>query len=170
MNKRLITALLLFCATSVNAADLKGTGVQLRFLDKITGRSIVKDVPIDTEVKYEDLSVFPISCYSKPPEEAPENAAFLEIYETARNKDEKQLFKGWMFSSSPAISALEHPVYDVWVIKCLDVEPAEEPQTEAEQPKIEIIRKDRNENINLNFESPSEGTSQGEETPWQNIH
>ena len=37
--------------------------------------------------------------------------------------DEELLFSGWMFASSPGLSALEHPVYDVWVIRCTDRSP-----------------------------------------------
>jgi len=54
----------------------------------------------------------------QPPEETPESAAFLEITELRSDSDPVSLFNGWMFASSPALSAVEHPVYDVWVIDC----------------------------------------------------
>ena len=53
-----------------------------------------------------------------PPEEPPESAVFLEIMEKRPDEPVTALFTGWMFSSSPALSALEHPVYDVWVLEC----------------------------------------------------
>jgi hypothetical protein len=43
---------------------------------------------------------------------------FLQIDEIQRGEDPKRLFSGWMFASSPALSALEHPVYDVWAVDC----------------------------------------------------
>ena len=64
-----------------------------------------------------------------PPEEPPESAVFLEIVEIRPDEDPAPLFTGWMFASSPALSALEHPVYDVWVLECKrTVEP--EPEKE----------------------------------------
>src|SRR3546814_9274341 len=58
------------------------------------------------------------SCDKKPPEEPPESTAFLEIVDVRPDAPTVELFTGWMFASSPAISALEHPVYDVWVVDC----------------------------------------------------
>ena len=63
-----------------------------------------------------------------PPTEAPENAAFLEIRDVGPAGDGSVVFSGWMFASSPALSALEHPVYDVWVVEC--AEPLTPPEEE----------------------------------------
>jgi hypothetical protein len=57
-------------------------------------------------------------CRKRPPEEPPESAAFLEIDERRGDDQPKRVFSGWMFESSPAISALEHPVYDVRLLGC----------------------------------------------------
>ena len=57
-------------------------------------------------------------CRRSPPEERPENAAFVEIYESRPGEAKERLFSGWMFSSSPALSALEHAVYDVNLLAC----------------------------------------------------
>ena len=64
------------------------------------------------------LSITARHCEKNPPEEAPEAAAFLEIVDAKPGEAPVKLFSGWMFASSPAVSALEHPVYDVWVIDC----------------------------------------------------
>ena len=56
----------------------------------------------------------------------PESAAFLEIDDEHPDRPRVELFTGWMFASSPALSALEHPVYDVWVLDCLAVSAAAE--------------------------------------------
>ena len=58
------------------------------------------------------------SCVTHPPEETPENAAFLEIFQLTDGKEKQKVFSGWMFASSPALSALDHPVYDIWVLRC----------------------------------------------------
>ena len=70
-------------------------------------------------------------CHKTPPEEPPESAAFLEIVDVRPDSPEVLLFSGWMFASSPAISALEHPVYDVWVVDCITDEAADQ---SADQP------------------------------------
>lgn len=108
----------------------------LRALDKITGRSTDIDVRVKEPVVFGSLNVELQTCYQTPPELPPESAAFLTIKSTQAvqvetmddavdaasvdtvSDDNPKLFSGWMFSSSPGLSALEHPVYDVWVINC----------------------------------------------------
>ena len=109
----------------------------LRALDKITGRSTDIDVELDDPIVFGSLNIRMKSCFQTPPELAPESAAFMDItsIKATQSEDEgsqaqaegdlgfdeegrKRLFSGWMFASSPGLSALEHPVYDVWVISC----------------------------------------------------
>jgi hypothetical protein len=90
----------------------------LRGLDKITARITTFDAPIDEPVRFGTLEIVVRACDKRPPEEPPAVAAFLEIAEIKPDEQPTPLFTGWMFASSPAISALEHPVYDVWVIDC----------------------------------------------------
>ena len=84
-------------------------------------------------------------CLKKPPEETPENAAFLTVVD--EDSPEKPVFHGWMFSSNPALSAMEHPVYDIWVVECgkkVRSEPESESVAEVSQEKEEL---DSNEPI-----------------------
>lgn len=90
----------------------------LQTLDKITGRVRTMEAPIEQPVRFGTLDIVAHACRQRPPEEAPESAAFLEIRESKPGENPRMLFVGWMFASSPAISALEHPVYDVWIIEC----------------------------------------------------
>ncbi len=90
----------------------------LQGLDKITARISTFEAALDRVARFGTLEIIPRSCQKRPPEEQPESAAFLEIEETYQDRDSERLFSGWMFASSPALSALEHPVYDVWVIDC----------------------------------------------------
>ena len=105
----------------------------LRALDKITGRSTDIDVAVGVPVVFGSLRVKLQACYQTPPELPPEAAAFLRIDSIqatqiqsaaeaeateAASSAEDRLFSGWMFASSPGLSALEHPVYDIWVIHC----------------------------------------------------
>jgi len=93
----------------------------LQGLDKITARVSLIDAPIDQPVHFGTLVITVRTCVKRPPEEPPNTAAFLEIDEVrtdANSAATKLVFSGWMFASSPAISALEDPVYDVNVLDC----------------------------------------------------
>ncbi len=90
----------------------------LQGLDKITARITTFDAPLDQAVSFGRLQITVRACRKRPPEYPPENAAYLEIIEQATGHDPVPRFQGWMFASSPALNALEHPVYDVWVIDC----------------------------------------------------
>lgn len=93
----------------------------LQGLDKITARVSEFEVEVGTIAEFGTLSLTLRACRETRPEEAPETAAFLEISDLPPGDDESTLiFSGWMFASSPALSALEHPIYDVWVIGCAD--------------------------------------------------
>lgn len=105
-------------AQTAAADNLVGDAVILRALDKVTARTLDLTVPIDGIVKYGTLEITPRKCLKRPPEETPETSTFLEIRETKPQEETLLLFSGWMFASSPALNALEHPVYDVWVIDC----------------------------------------------------
>jgi hypothetical protein len=96
----------------------------LRALDKITGRTTDIDAPAGVPVRYGSLIITAQFCYTVPPEEPPETTAFLQIDESKPGQPVTRLFSGWMFASTPALNALEHPTYDVWVITCKTEEPA----------------------------------------------
>jgi hypothetical protein len=90
----------------------------LRALDKITARVEELNVPIERPLKFGTLVITVHACRVTPPEETPEAAAFLDITEIKPGETEVSVFRGWMFASSPALSAMEHPVYDLWVTGC----------------------------------------------------
>ena len=100
------------------------TGVILGGLDKITGRTIEIPVKMDESVKFGTLTIRVRQCIEAPPDEKPESSAFLEITDEPPGLQQPiPVFSGWMFASSPALSALEHPVYDVWVNACMTAAP-----------------------------------------------
>ncbi len=89
----------------------------LRGLDKVTARVSVIEAAVDGTAKFGAFEISVRACRKRPPEDTPETAAYLVIRE-AKGGQKAELFKGWMFASSPALSALEHAVYDVWVVDC----------------------------------------------------
>ena len=91
---------------------------RLEGLDKITARVSKFEVPVGAPVQFGTLALRVRDCEKSSPEDAPESAAFVEIDETRAGGIRNRVFSGWMFASSPALSALEHPVYDVILLDC----------------------------------------------------
>ena len=102
----------------------------LQGLDKVTARISTVRAPIGVKVRFGSLSIVARICRKTPPEEPPESAAFLEIDDVKLGETPQRIFSGWMFASSPALSALEHPVYDVWVIDCTKASNSESSSSE----------------------------------------
>jgi hypothetical protein len=105
------------------AADLVFDTAILQGMDKVTGRVMTIEAPVGSTVHFGTLEIVVRTCRKRPPEELPEAAAFLDTWEIKSGEAAVSLFRGWMFASSPALSALEHPVYDVWVLDCEDSGP-----------------------------------------------
>jgi len=99
---------------------------KLQGLNKVTARVSEMSLEVGEVKKFSNIEVALEKCWHSPPEEKPENKALLKIWEQVPGEDKKQIFHGWMFSSTPAISALEHPVYDVTLLSCYNTEPAPE--------------------------------------------
>ncbi len=87
-------------------------------LDKITGRIIAFDVQIDETVQFGALQVTPRVCNTRPPTEPAQTTSFVEVDEITLHNEIQRLFTGWMFAASPGLNAIEHPVYDVWLVDC----------------------------------------------------
>ncbi|MEM6947624.1 MAG: DUF2155 domain-containing protein [Pseudomonadota bacterium] len=101
----------------------------LRGLDKITGRFTDIEMAVGTPITFGTLEVEVQTCFQTPPDLPPESSAFIRVKSlqplqgAATLPGDPVLFSGWMFASSPGLNALEHPVYDVWVIECAKPEP-----------------------------------------------
>ena len=103
--------------------------VTLQTLDKVTARTATMTVKVGDTVAIGPLFVQVKTCQKAAPLETPDSAAFLQIWEakpkdaslTANSTDKgpsQWVFSGWMFASSPALSAMDHPIYDIWVLNC----------------------------------------------------
>ena len=105
---------------AIASSWIESQTAELQLLDKITARITTKSVPVGGGTEFGTLELRVHYCAYRPPEEPPENVAFLIIFDNgyADKKAKKALFSGWMFASSPAISGLEHPVYDVTLLSC----------------------------------------------------
>ncbi len=87
-------------------------------LDKITGRIIRFDVKVDETVQFGALQVTPKVCYSRPSTQTPQTTSFVKVAEETLDKKIQDLFSGWMFAASPGLHAVDHAVYDVWLVDC----------------------------------------------------
>ncbi len=96
--------------------------VKLQSLDKVTAHTMTFEANIGDTLKFGPLYMTVKSCQKSSPIDEPESAAFIQVWEADENKDDesKWVFSGWMFSSSPSLSPMDHPIYDVWVLDCLE--------------------------------------------------
>jgi hypothetical protein len=108
--------------------------LQLKALDKITGKASVIMAPLNVPVKFATLTITARTCYSTPPSETPETSAFLQIEDHRPDQPERRAFSGWMYASSPGLNSLQHPLYDVWVITCMTSAPGQKPSVVATAP------------------------------------
>jgi hypothetical protein len=99
----------------------------MRGLDKITGRPTNIVAPVGKPVHFATLTITARYCYSTPASETPETAAFVQIQDHRPDQSERSVFSGWMYGSSPGLNAMEHPLYDVWVITCNATAPGAAP-------------------------------------------
>ena len=90
---------------------------EIRAIDRTTGRSFKLKVPIDEEVTFSNLVLNIKYCYKNPIDKEIENFAYLIVKDKLLNN---QIFQGWMFSSSPSLSSLEHPINDIWLLNCIN--------------------------------------------------
>lgn len=109
---------LLGLATPAVAQPIANPVASFAGLDKITGRITRFDVYIDETVLFGALEITPRACYSRPSTEAQRTSAFLEVDQRSLTGVSKRIFSGWMFADSPALNAIDHAIYDVWLVEC----------------------------------------------------
>lgn len=107
-------------ANNLHAKEIEMNTAKLQAMDKITGRVSVLEAPVNSIVNFGSFSILVRACKTRPPEEAPDNFAFVDVVDVNQNNQQTNIFKGWMISSSPALHAVEHPIYDVWLLSCLN--------------------------------------------------
>ena len=112
----LIFLLLIFSFKSL-ASDLRF--VEIKILDKVSSKTSQLSLNIEQETKFENLIIKILKCKNSEFDDNPEVTAYMQVQDiTLKNNDKVFVFNGWTFSSSPSISLFDHPVYDIWLIKC----------------------------------------------------
>tara|TARA_S200000501_G_C20450573_1_gene580667 strand:- start:170 stop:577 length:408 start_codon:yes stop_codon:yes gene_type:complete len=99
--------------------DTEGTFTDLKILDKISSKNTLVKLKNGKLFNFKNLSIKSLKCKNSKFDDDPEIAAYIQVKDlTDENNNEVFIFNGWMFSSSPSITPFDHPVYDVWLIKC----------------------------------------------------
>ena len=97
----------------------RGDFIEIKVLDKISSKNTLVKIKNGEEIKHKDLSIKSMKCKNSEFDDNPEITAYIQVKDlTNKNKDDVFVFNGWMFSSSPSIAPFDHPVYDIWLIKC----------------------------------------------------
>ena len=116
--RSLLAAAILLWASLGHATDIPTDTAVLRALDKVTARVQTLRVPVGQPVTFARLEILAKACLAHPPEETPESSVLLQIVKTIGKDKQTKIFDGWMFASSPDLSAMDDPVYDIWVLSC----------------------------------------------------
>ncbi len=120
MLKTLLCAVALMMAAAAPAYAQRAV---VRGLDKITGHASDYTLTIGRATRIGSLEVIARTCSKNAPEETPEVRIFVDVFDhptapAGQESQRRELWSGWLFASSPSISALDHPTYDIWAIDC----------------------------------------------------
>jgi hypothetical protein len=121
-------------ATPAYAETISNPVASFSGLDKITGRITNFDVYIDETVQFGALQITPRVCYTRPPTETQRTSVFLEVDQVSLKGGTQRIFTGWMFADSPALNAIDHPVYDIWLVDCKQSSDTPPPETTNPEP------------------------------------
>ena len=90
-----------------------------KLLNKTTNKVSTKDILVSSKISWETLNIEVLYCGSTPPTEIPEDYVLIDVYDTINNEN-INIYKGWMISSSPDVTPLENPIYDLWLVDCIN--------------------------------------------------
>ena len=123
LNKLVISLIIyfFFIQTTYSQTDnnFVGNNTDIKILDKISSKNTLVKLKNGEIITFKDLSIKSLKCKNSEFDDNPEITAYIQVKDlTNKNKDDVFVFNGWMFSSSPSIAPFDHPVYDIWLIKC----------------------------------------------------
>ncbi len=114
-----LAVMMLLGGTGLARADkIKNGTAVFSGLDKITGRIISFQSAMGETIQFGSLKVTARVCYTRPETETPQTDTFVEVYEVSAGNEDKRIFSGWMYASSPGLHGIEHPIYDIWLTDC----------------------------------------------------
>ena len=108
-----------FINISLAKDNTEGSFTDLKILDKVSSKNYNLKIKIGEEKKFKNILIKSLKCRNSEFDDNPEITAYIQVKDLAnKNNDKVFIFNGWTFSSSPAIQSFDHPVYDIWLIKC----------------------------------------------------
>ena len=116
--------LTLFLSLNLNfslnsATELEGNFTEIKVLDKISSKNKLVKLENGIEIQHKDLAIKSMKCKNSEFDDNPEVTAYIQVKDMSnKNKNDVYVFNGWMFSSSPSIAPFDHPVYDIWLVRC----------------------------------------------------
>lgn len=120
MKRALFMIVLVALVSPAAAARVANPIAVFSGLDKITGLTTTFEAKIGEQKRFGGLYVKADACYTRDVTEEPKTTSFVEVEEIESDNSRKKIFSGWMFAESPGLSAVEHPIYDVWLTGCRD--------------------------------------------------
>ena len=111
---------IIFISTDLfSASDLEGSFTNIKVLDKISSKNTLVKLKNGEAKIHKDLSIKSLKCKNSKFDDNPEITAYVQVKDlTKKGKDDVFVFNGWIFSSSPSIAPFDHPVYDLWILRC----------------------------------------------------
>ena len=114
-----LTFFFLYTSISYSKSQLEGSFTEIKILDKISSKNTSLKLKNGQLLKFKDLSIQSLKCKNSEFDDNPEITAYIQVRDLSnQNNNEVFVFNGWMFSSSPSITPFDHPIYDVWLVKC----------------------------------------------------
>ncbi len=106
-----------FLPLTVSAETIEKKYASFKLLNKTTNKVFTKDILVSSKISWQTLNIEVLYCGSTPPTEIPEDYVLIDVYDTINNEN-NNIYKGWMISSSPDVTPLENPIYDLWLVDC----------------------------------------------------
>ena len=118
--------LILFCLfliciplTAKALENLNEKFIEIKILDKVSSKTNLLKLTIGEEKKFQNLLIKSLKCKNSEFDDNPEIIAYIQVQDlTNKGNDEVFVFNDWTFSSSPTINPFDHPIYNIWLIKC----------------------------------------------------
>ena len=154
-------------AFNAGAKEIDTNMAQMQAMDKITGKVSLINVPVNGNVQFGSFSIVVRACKTRPPEETPENFAFVDVVDDYNSSKPVNIFRGWMMSSTPALNPVEHPIYDVWLLKCIDGKVDKSKLLSAEELKDRdgIVKAPKTESLTEKMKPSQEASEPSDENP-----
>ena len=111
--------LLLFFSFSIHGETIEKNYALFKLLNKTTNKVSQKKISVNQNIDWETLNIEVLYCASTKPTEIPEDYVLVDVYDNI-NQEKINIYRGWMISSLPSVTPLENPIYDLWLLDCIN--------------------------------------------------